>query len=739
MRYLRGRAYAYLAGAWPDYPFCCLLFSVASPLPDPTPADLFAPADWLALLDVSLTGINLLRPLYGPAGELTDFALDYLNPAAQRITGRAVQLGQALGSLFPDTRRNGVLAFYRGVFETGEAGSYRFPYRADGFDNYFHLAARRSGERLVVSFTDNSDQDRTPMEVALRDSQAREQAARAEAERRRGELTRLFAQSPVAMALFRGPDYVIELANEPMAAIWGRPLAQVLGQPVFAALPFVREQGFEAIFAEVLTQGTEHYLPEILVDLDRAHTGQPTPGYFNLTYRPKRNDQGEITGILTIAQEVTEQVLARRQVEQLNHELEARVAKRTRQLEARQAEALAAAERRAAEREELYQVLAQTPAAVAITRGAEHRYLYANPAAQALFAPRQLVGRTVAEALPEAAGLGLLALLDQVYATGETFFGAEWPLPFAGPGGAPGEVHYFNFTYQAYREGGQVVGISTFAYDVTEQVLARQQAQATQQLVYDLNEELAVLNEELQATNEELGESNTRLTRTNVDLNTFVYTASHDLKAPITNIEGILAALRETLPPAVQHDEVVAHILGLLDDTVERFLLTINDLTDLARLQQSYNEPAELLALAPVVAGVVADLGPAIRAAGATLHQHMAPGLHLSFAPASLRSIVYNLLSNAVKYRDPARPALVWLRAERQPGAVVLSVGDNGLGLTPTQQERLFGVFQRMHTHVEGTGVGLYMIKRLIDNAGARISVKSEAGVGSTFIVTFPA
>jgi signal transduction histidine kinase len=655
------------------------------------------------------------------------------------MAGLAAQPGGTLRTHFPDTWRTGVFAFYQRVFETGEAGHFRFPYQADGLDNYFHLAARRSGERLVVSLTDTSDHDRTPVEVALRESQAREQAARAEAERQRGELARLFAQAPVAMALFRGPDYVIELANEPMAAIWGRPLAQVLGQPVFTALPFVREQGFEAIFAEVLAQGTEHYLPEMLVDLDRAHTGRPTPGYFNLTYRPKRDDQGQIMGILTIAQEVTEQVLARRQVEQLNHDLEARVAERTHQLEARQAEALAAAERRAAEREELYQVLAQTPAAVAITRGAEHRYLYANPATQALFANRQLVGRTVAEALPEAAGLGLLALLNRVYTTGKTFFGAEWPLTFAGPGGTPGEVRYFNFTYQAYREGGQVVGISTFAYDVTEQVLARQQAQATQQLVYNLNEELAVLNEELRATIEELGESNTRLTRTNADLHTFVYTASHDLKAPITNIEGILAALRETLPPAMQQDEVVAHILGLLDNTVERFLLTINDLTDLARLQQSYNEPAERLALAPVVAGVVADLGPAIAAAGATLHQYVAPGLHLSFAPASLRSIVYNLLSNAVKYRHPARPAQVWLRAERQPGVVVLSVSDNGLGLTPTQQERLFGVFQRMHTHVEGTGVGLYMTKRLIDNAGARISVKSELGVGSTFTVTFPA
>jgi signal transduction histidine kinase len=112
--------------------------------------------------------------------------------------------------------------------------------------------------------------------------------------------------------------------------------------------------------------------------------------------------------------------------------------------------------------------------------------------------------------------------------------------------------------------------------------------------------------------------------------------------------------------------------------------------------------------------------------------------LQVSFAPASLRSIVYNLLSNALKYRDPARPAQVWLRAEPQASGVVLTVRDNGLGLSESQQERLFKAFQRLHTHVEGTGVGLYMIKRLIDNAGAKIAVTSTPGVGSTFTVTFP-
>jgi signal transduction histidine kinase len=65
-------------------------------------------------------------------------------------------------------------------------------------------------------------------------------------------------------------------------------------------------------------------------------------------------------------------------------------------------------------------------------------------------------------------------------------------------------------------------------------------------------------------------------------------------------------------------------------------------------------------------------------------------------------------------------------------------VRDNGLGLSESQQERFFGAFQRLRTHVAGTGVGLYMIKRLIDNAGAKIAVTSIPGVGSTFTVTFP-
>jgi signal transduction histidine kinase len=521
------------------------------------------------LLDVSLTGIHLVRPVYDPPGlTIVDFAIEYLNPAGQRMTGLSEQPGGTLLGRFPQALATGIVDYYRRVFERGEQLTYEANYQADGLDNYFKFSAKRSGEHLLVSFTDTSDQDRSAVEEALRHSQAREQAAHAEAERQR---------------------------------------------------------------------------------------------------------------------------------QRLRH------------------------------------ILLELPAQVAINHGPTHEFEFVNPRYQRLFPARPLLGQSVQQALPELAGLPFYDELDRVYQTGQTFYGSELPAPIYSAPADQVETHYYDVFFQALRDAhGHIDGVLNFAYDVTEQVQARQQVQ-------DLNEELAAINEELTATNEELHQSNTRLLRTNADLDTFVYTASHDLKSPITNIEGLLLALREALPTEVQQGELVGQLLALLQDTVARFRTTITHLTDLVRLQQSQQGPAEPVELGPLVEAVCLDLAAEIQAADATVHVALPAGLWVNFAPANLRSVVYNLLSNAVKYRAPERPAQVWVRAERQPGAVELAVQDNGLGLDPTQQSRLFQVFQRLHTHVEGTGVGLYMIKRLIENGGATIAVSSEPGVGTTFTVTFRA
>nr|WP_235998586.1 ATP-binding protein [Hymenobacter sp. BT559] len=129
---------------------------------------------------------------------------------------------------------------------------------------------------------------------------------------------------------------------------------------------------------------------------------------------------------------------------------------------------------------------------------------------------------------------------------------------------------------------------------------------------------------------------------------------------------------------------------------------------------------------------------PAIAAAGAQLTVAVPDELVVSFSPSNLRSIVYNLLSNAIKYRALDRPARVHVSATLTEAGVMLAVQDNGLGMSELQQRQLFGLFQRLHTHVEGTGVGLYISKRLIENAGGTIRVQSQLNEGTTFTVTFP-
>ena len=134
-----------------------------------------------------------------------------------------------------------------------------------------------------------------------------------------------------------------------------------------------------------------------------------------------------------------------------------------------QAEVLATARRQAQEREAFYQVFEQTPAAIAFLRGPEHRLVYFNPAYQRLFPGRIMQGRTVAEVQPEAEAQGFVALLDRVYQSGNTFVGNELALTIEPADGSPAQPSYFNFTYQPYRENGHTIGLSVFAYDVTEQ------------------------------------------------------------------------------------------------------------------------------------------------------------------------------------------------------------------------------------------------------------------------------
>jgi signal transduction histidine kinase len=368
----------------------------------------------------------------------------------------------------------------------------------------------------------------------------------------------------------------------------------------------------------------------------------------------------------------------------------------------------------------LEQILLQVPAAVATLIGPEHRYTFFNDHYQGLSAHRVEVGKRIAEALPELVGQGFVDLLDQVYATGQPFTGTDKPVQLFDHTTGRLVQRYLDFSYQPLTNAQkQPQGILAFIVDTTERVLARQQVETA-------NRELATIN--------------ARLTRTNADLDTFVYSASHDLRAPISNIEGLLLALRQELPVEALQAELVPRLLELMDGAVARFQQTLGYITDVTRLQsEAADHATELVELSALVEAVRLDILPELTASRATLTVDLSEYPLLWASPRLLRSIFYNFLSNAIKYRAPDRLPLIHLRCRRaEPGYLTLEVQDNGLGLTQQQQGSLFQLFNRLHTHVSGSGVGLYMVKKMVDNIGGMLTVQSQPGVGSTFIVRLP-
>jgi len=725
------------------------------------PADLhstFPQADLLwGVLEASLTGLALYSPLHDAEGCLTDFRIDLLNAAAQRMLGQPARPAGTYLGYYPHTLNTGVFAFHRDAFESGEPATLAVNYQGDGLDNYFRLSARRVGQGLLVSFSDTADAARTEVEVALRASQTEEHAARAEAERQRNQFQALVDQAPVALGFFEGPELRVTAANQQMCTIWGHAADQILHRPLLEAVPELRGQGFDDLLRQVMA--TEVPVVGTETPAQVLRDGQLKTTYYDFVYKPFYDARGQVQGVIDVAVEVTAQVVARQQVEraheqvqklneelaaineelhasneeyqranmalhetqgqlqQLNQALEARVAERTQQIVEQSVR--------------LARLVQEAPVAICMLDGPELVFELLNPEYEALFPGRLLLGRPLLAALPELLGSPVAALLRQVYETGVSYEGRELLLHLARPSDGQLESRYFDFVYQArYDAAGRINGLVMFGFEVTGRVQSRQQVQ-------DLNEELAAINEELRVSNEELQETNTQLTRTNVDLDNFIYTASHDLKAPISNLEGLLLMLSQELPAASQVGEVPT-LLRLMQDAIERFGRTIGHLTDVSRLQKEHTPQPTKISPARVVQEVQLDLAPLIAQSRAQVHVTVPESITLLFSEKNLRSVVYNLLSNAIKYQHPERAPVVHVGYQPHGAYQVLTVRDNGLGMDLARdREKLFAMFQRLHTHVEGTGIGLYMVKKIVDNAGGRIEVQSEPGLGSTFTIYF--
>jgi two-component system, chemotaxis family, CheB/CheR fusion protein len=227
-----------------------------------------------------------------------------------------------------------------------------------------------------------------------------------------------------------------------------------------------------------------------------------------------------------------------------------------------------------------------------------------------------------------------------------------------------------------------------------------------------------------------------KLMKINEDHNTFIYSVSHDLNAPISNIQGLIGALGGIVDSG---NEEIKETLNLINLSVIKLKETVKELSDITKIEkESSDEISESVNINDLVNEIKISIDSLLQKSKAKIITDFEEQ-EINFPKKNLRSILLNLLTNAIKYKSPERDPEITIRVEKEADYIILTVTDNGMGISKENKSKIFSMFKRVHEekNIEGTGIGLYLIKKMIVNSGGEIKVKSEQGKGSAFKVYF--
>jgi PAS domain S-box-containing protein len=251
---------------------------------------------------------------------------------------------------------------------------------------------------------------------------------------------------------------------------------------------------------------------------------------------------------------------------------------------------------------------------------------------------------------------------------------------------------------------GRIVGASKIARDITERKLA--------------GDTLALLAE--------------RLARSNADLQQFAYVTAHDLQEPLRGISAMSELLQRRY--AGQLDEGAHELIAQVVSSAGRMRNLICDLLKYSQTLNAGEIPHTKVATKAAVRWAVNNLKQSIEESAAVVEMGELPEVQGDMV--NLVVLFQNLISNAIKYRGSGSPRIA-ISATAEDGEWLFSLRDNGIGIDPAYHKKIFGLFTRLHgAHYGGTGIGLALCKRIVENHGGHIWVESEPGKGATFKFT---
>jgi len=239
-------------------------------------------------------------------------------------------------------------------------------------------------------------------------------------------------------------------------------------------------------------------------------------------------------------------------------------------------------------------------------------------------------------------------------------------------------------------------------------------------------------NKELE---EKVADRTTELRRKNTELEQFIFAMSHDLKNPAVNMVELANLMKDVLG---SNPDMAKEVANQLTTVSGKMLNNLLELIDLLKFANSKELPKENVSILELIETIKASISKSIEEANAEFIIDLTPFDHLHFNRSNLQSVLYNLISNAVKYRKQGQNAVVEIRSLLIDVKPAIMVKDNGMGMDlEANKDRLFGIFQRMHHHVEGTGIGLHLVKSIMEKHGGTVEVISQPGVGTTFTLIF--
>lgn len=499
-------------------------------------------------------------------------------------------------------------------------------------------------------------------------------------------MERVLRQAPAAVCILDGPNLIFERLNENYQQLF--PGRDLLGKPVIDALPEIKGAPIHKALLEVYQTGNTFKGIETLVALSRSAGGPIEDLYFNFIYQAKLNVKKEIDGIIVFAYEVTDFVKARETAEKLALQVE--------------------------QHAKVFDVTLTAIQDMVYTFNTEGRFTYSNYSLLGLLGItlEQIVGKNFHD-LPYPYELAT-KLQSQIAQVIETAKPVTDHTIFTSP---KGQVGYYEYIFTpVFDDEGKVVLVAGSTRNISEHKRSE---------------------EAIKIKNEELTHLNNQLIRVNSDLDNFIYTASHDLKSPISNIEGLVNALQEFLSDQLREYPRVDQLLAMIQASIERFNRTINDLSDITKVQRLNDEESSIVDLEEIINGIQMDLSFLMHDSKGQVKLALNGIKYIDFPPKNLRSIFYNLIANSLKYRAPERNPIIEIHGDEDPEFIIITVRDNGMGMDLSQGPSIFGMFRRLHNHVDGTGIGLYIVKKIMDNSDGKIEVDSEVGVGSTFRLYF--